>query len=76
MPPPNSGPVGRSAQQRRAPQVLDGLIAEQRWEPAPGGGWTVPADLHGWRFRVLPVTGGVRVTRTGKGEPATWFVPA
>jgi hypothetical protein len=27
MPPPSGGPAGRSAQQRRSPQVLDGLFA-------------------------------------------------
>jgi hypothetical protein len=55
---------------------LELWIAEQPWEEAPGGGWTVPQDLRGWRFRVLPVADGVRVTRTGEGAPATWFVPA
>jgi hypothetical protein len=52
-------------------------IAEQPWEPAPGGGWTVPADLHGWRFRLEPVAGGVRVVMSvGGGGPAEWTVPA
>ena len=56
---------------------IEHWIAEQPWEAAPGGGWTVPPDLHGWRFRVQPVPGGVRVTLcTGEGEPAEWTVPA
>jgi hypothetical protein len=34
-------------------------IAAQPWKPAMGG-WTVPGDLQGWRFRVEPAPGGVR----------------
>jgi hypothetical protein len=56
---------------------IEQWIAEQRWEPAPGGGWTVPADLHGWRFRLEPVVGGVRVILSTDGRgPAEWTVPA
>ncbi len=59
---------------------LDGLerrIAEQRpWQAIPAG-WTVPGDLQGWRFRVEPAPGGVRVVASAPGgEPAAWFVPA
>ncbi len=68
---------------RAALAAFDGLgglerwIAAQRpWEAVPGG-WTVPGELQGWRFRVEPVPGGVRVTASmGKGEPAVWTVPA
>jgi hypothetical protein len=56
---------------------IEQWIAEQRWEPAPGGGWTVPADLHGWRFRVEPLPGGVRVVmHVGGEEPVEWTVRA
>ena len=30
MPPPSGGPAGRSAQQRKAPQLLDGLFYVER----------------------------------------------
>ncbi len=51
--------------------------AEQRWGPAPGGGWTVPADLHSWRFRIEPLPGGVRVVmHVGGGEPVERTVRA
>ncbi len=71
-------------QARTALAVFDGLgglerwIAEQRpWE-APPGGWTVPGELQGWRFRLEVVPGGVNVIAStpGGGEPAVWFVPA
>lgn len=70
------------AEARAALAALDGLgglerwIAEQRpWRAAPGG-WTVPGELQGRRFRVEPVPGGLRVTASpGKGSPATWIVP-
>jgi len=52
-------------------------LAEQPWEPAPDGGWKMLADLHGWGFRLEPVSGGVHVTMfTGEGELAAWVVPA
>ena len=60
---------------------LERWIAEQRpWEASPGG-WTVPGDLHGRRFRVMtgvePAPGGVRgLASAGRGEPAVWIVPA
>ncbi len=70
------------AEARAALAAFDGLgglerwIAAQRpWEAMPGG-WTVPGDLQGWRFRVEPAPGGVRVVASaGAGEPAVWFVP-
>ncbi len=34
-------------------------------------------QLHGWRFRLEPAPGGVRVVASpGGGEPAVWTVPA
>ena len=55
---------------------LERWIAERRpWQAAPGG-WTVPGELQGWRFRVEPAPGGVRVVASaGRGEPAAWTVP-
>ena len=51
-------------------------IAGQPWEAVPGG-WRVPAELHGWRFWVEPVTDGVRVIMSVReGELADWIVPA
>ncbi len=52
-------------------------IAAQRPREAVPGGWTVPGELQGWRFRVEPAPGGVHIiASTGKGEPAVWLVPA
>ena len=54
-------------------------IAEQWWDPLPGGGgWRVRGQLHGrWRFLLEPVPGGVRVVMRGVGgAPAEWTVPA
>ncbi len=58
------------------PDGLGGLerwIAEQQpWQATPTG-WTVPGELQGWRFRVEPAPGGVRVLALdGRGEPAVW----
>jgi hypothetical protein len=55
---------------------LERWIARQRrWEAVPGG-WTVPGELQGWRFRLELAPGGVRVIASaGGGEPAVWFVP-
>ena len=36
-------------------------IAAQPWEAAAGGGWRVRERYQGWRFRVEPVAGGVRI---------------
>ena len=70
------------AEARAALRAFDGIgglerwIARQRrWEAVPGG-WTVAGELQGWRFRLAPVAGGVRVSGfMGKREPATWVVP-
>ena len=41
------------------------------------GGWTVAGEFHGWRFRLEPAPGGVRVYGfTGQGAPAVCSVPA
>jgi hypothetical protein len=54
---------------------LERWIADQRWEAIPGG-WRVRERFHGWRFRVEPAPGGVRVVMSAAGgEPAAWFVP-
>jgi hypothetical protein len=40
------------------------------------GGWRVRERFQGWRFRLEPVAGGVRVVMSARGgEPAVWFVP-
>ena len=69
-------------QARAALAAFDGVgglerwIAEQRWNAVPGG-WVVPEPFQGWRFRVEPVVGGVRVTgHMRSGAPAVWYVPA
>jgi len=55
---------------------LERWIAEQRWEAIPDG-WRVREPFNGWRFRLEPATGGLRVVMSAKGgEPAAWFVPA
>ncbi len=55
---------------------LERWIAGQRpWQAVPAS-WTVPGDLQGWRFRVEPAPGGVRMVASANGgEPAVWFVP-
>jgi hypothetical protein len=55
---------------------IEPWIAEQPWEAIPGG-WRVRGRLHGWRFRLEPGAGGVRVIMFGiEDEPADWIVPA
>jgi hypothetical protein len=56
---------------------LEAWIAAQPWLPTPGG-WTVALELKDWRFRVLPVEGGLRLTGMPPdgGQPAVWTVPA
>ena len=55
---------------------IERWIAEQRWEAVPEG-WRVRERLQGWRFRVEPVAGGLRVVMSVRGgEPAKWTVPA
>ncbi len=54
---------------------IERWIAEQRWEAVPGG-WRVRERLHGWRFRLEPVAGGLRVVMSVRGGgPVEWFVP-
>ncbi len=62
------GGTGRARRLRRRGR-LEQWIAEQRpWEATPGG-WTVPGELQGWRFRVEPAPGGVRVVGSAaRGE--------
>ena len=69
------------AEARAALAGFDGVgnvepwIAGRPWQTTPGG-WTVPGELQGWRFRLEVVPGGVRVVASaGGGEPATWLVP-
>ena len=56
---------------------IEQWIAEQWWERLPGGGgWRVRGQLQSWRFLVEPVSGGVRVIMSARGdEPADWIVP-
>ena len=68
-------------QARAALAALDGVGGLERWiaqqprEAVPGG-WTVPGEMQGWRFRVEPALGGARVVAPANGgESAAWFVP-
>jgi hypothetical protein len=70
------------AEARAVLAAFDGLggverwIAAQRPWQATASGWTVPGELQGWRFRVEPAPGGVRVIASAfGGEPAVWWVP-
>ena len=55
---------------------IEQWIADQRWEPTPGG-WNVREQLHSWRFRIEPVPAGIRIVMSVRGgEPAVWTVPA
>ena len=50
-------------------------IVDQPWK-AVTGGWSVPGELQGWRFRLEVMPDGVRVVASmGKGEPMAWTVP-
>jgi hypothetical protein len=54
---------------------IERWIADQRWEAIPGG-WRVRERYQGWRFRVEPAAGGLRVVMCGTGgQPAAWTVP-
>jgi hypothetical protein len=55
---------------------LEHWIAAQPWQPAADG-WIVAGDLGGWRFRLRPIPGGLRVSASapGGGAPAVWVVP-
>ncbi len=63
------------AEARAVLAAFDGLGGLERW--IAGRPWqAVPGDLQGWRFRVEPAPGGVRVVASADGsEPAVWFVP-
>ena len=53
-----------------------GFGAGARMPGSTPAGWTVPGELQGWRFRVEPAPGRVRVFASANGsEPAVWFVP-
>ena len=55
---------------------LERWLAEWPWQAAPGG-WAVRGELWGWRFRVEPVPGGVRVVASADGcGDVEWTVPA
>ncbi len=54
---------------------LERWVADQRWEAIPDG-WRVRGRFAGWRFRLEPTPGGLRVVMSARGgEPAVWFVP-
>ncbi len=77
--PKNETPLTRPGTGDRAGAALrasvgaDGVerpIADRRWLAAPGG-WALSEPLRGWRSRVEPVAGGVRVAASrDNGEPA------
>ena len=46
---------------------LERWIAEQRWEAVPGG-WRVRERFQGWRFRLEPAAGGLRVVMSARGR--------
>ena len=56
------------AEARAALSAFDGVgglerwTAAQPWEAAQDG-WTVPGELHGWRFRPVPTDRGALITR-------------
>jgi hypothetical protein len=55
---------------------LERWIAAQRWEMVPAG-WRVREPFDGWRFRLEPAAGGLRVVMSARGGgPAAWVVPA
>ena len=70
------------AEARAALAAFEGLggparwIAEQPWK-AEVGGWSVLGELHGLRFHLEVMPGGVRVIASagGGGAPAAWVVP-
>ena len=69
-------------QARAALGALDGIggleawIAAQRWKAEPAG-WSVLGELHGLRFHLEVMPGGVRVIASlgGGREPKVWSVP-
>ena len=53
---------------------VEAWVAGRPWK-AVAGGWTVAGELQGWRYRVEPAPGRVRVFASpGGSEPAVWFV--
>jgi hypothetical protein len=70
------------AEARDALRAFEGMgdiepwIAGRPWQARPGG-WAVVGELQGWRFRLEPMPGGLRVSASmGRGNPTVWFVPA
>jgi hypothetical protein len=56
------------------PGGLEAWIVGQPWE-AVSGGWRVIPALHGWRFRLETIPGGLRVSTAMPGAlPAVWTV--
>ncbi len=55
---------------------LEAWIAGQPWK-AESGGWSVLGELHGLRFHLEVMPGGVRVIASlgGGREPKVWSVP-
>ena len=47
-------------------EVIEGWIAEQPWQVAPGG-WAVIPELQGWHLRVEVIAQGLRISA---GEPS------
>ena len=69
------------AEARAALRAFDGgdtepWIAGQPWK-AESGGWSVLGELHGLRFHLEVMPGGVRVIASlgGGREPTVWSVP-
>ena len=69
------------AEARAALRSFDGgdaepWIAGQPWK-AESGGWCVLGELHGLRFHLEVMAGGVRVIASmgGGREPKVWSVP-
>ena len=59
------------AEARTAPRAFVGVGDMEPWmagrpRQEVRGGWTVAGELQGWRFRLEPVPGGVRVVASGK----------
>jgi hypothetical protein len=56
---------------------MEAWIARQPWQATPDG-WSVLTSLGGWRFRLRPVSEGVRVSALAPGDeaPAVWVVTA
>ena len=55
---------------------MEPWIAGQPWK-AESGGWSVLGELHGLRFHLEVMLGGVRVIASlgGGREPKVWSVP-